>query len=98
MSNRKPFDIDAAQRRIEELERMKDHTCSDAELRSLNREIWKIQEKIYAEEDRQAQEYYNDPESVAWDEDMKQKNKEAHERWKAEHPDTPCYAEPNERD
>ena len=80
---------------IEELERSKEGAWSDAELKSLNREIWKIKEKIYAEEDRQAQEYYNDPESIARDEAMKQRNKEAMERWRAEHGNASPAVDPN---
>lgn len=84
MGKRKPFDLEEARRRLEEIEDPK--------------EAWKLRQKIYAEEDRLAQEYFNDPESRARDEAMKQSNKEATERWKAEHGDKPCYAEPNKPD
>ena len=94
---RKPFDVEAAYGQLEELETMKEHARSYAEVESLNRRIRKIQEKIFEEEDRQAQEYYNDSESIAQDEEMKQKNNEAHRRWKAEHGDDEAWwVEPNQ--
>ena len=98
MGTRRHYDIDEGYKRIEELEWKKERARTYAEVDQLNREIRKVREKIFAEEDRQAQELYNDPESIARDEAMKQSNKEALDRWKAEHPDTPCYVEPNKKD
>lgn len=95
---KKLFDIDEGYKRIEELECAKESVRSEAELKILNREIRKIKEKIYAEEDRQAQEYFNDPENIARDEAMKQSNKDAMDRWRAEHPGVQCYAEPNKEE
>ena len=80
MSRRKPFDLEEARRQLEEIDDPK--------------EAWKLRQKIYAEEDRLAQEYFNDPESRARDEAMKQSNREAMERWRAEHGDKACVAEP----
>lgn len=97
MGARRPYDIDEGYKRIEELEWKKEHARTYAEVDQLNREIRKIREKIFAEEDRQAQELYNDPESIASDEAMKQSNKEALDRWKAEHHDgEQWWVEPNE--
>ena len=57
MGRRKPFDLEEARRQLEEIDDPK--------------EAWKLRQKIYAEEDRQAQEFFNDPESRAKDEAMK---------------------------
>lgn len=94
MSKRRPFDIEAAQRRIDQLEDMRDYVPEDVSL-SMKTEIEKLQRKIYEEEDRLAQEMFEDPETVARDEEMKQKNKEAMDRWRAEHGSETCVADPN---
>ena len=109
MGKKKPFDIEAARDEIERLEaratsleyQMEDEVDEGVRMSyraMINRALKaadRLQRRITEEEDARAQEYFNDPESIARDEAMKQSNKDALDRWRAEHPDTPCYAEPN---
>lgn len=107
---RKPYDIEAARDEIERLEaratsleyQMEDEYDEGVRLSyraMINRALKaadKIRHRIMEEEDARAQEMFKDKEPEY--EAMMQSNKEALDRWKAEHPDTPCYAEPNKED
>lgn len=110
MGKRKPYDIEAARDEIERLEaqasaleyQMEDETdpvTLNAYRSMINRLIKKaskIRYRIMEEEDAQAQDLFKDREAA--DKAMEQSNQEAKERWKAEHGDEPCYAEPNKPD
>ena len=106
MSKRKPYDIEAARDEIEHLEaqasaleyQMEDETDPETlnayrvMVNRLIKKANKIRYRIMEEEDVQAQDLFKDREAA--DKAMEKSNQEAKDRWKAEHGDKPCYAEP----
>ena len=110
MSKKKPFDMDAARDEIDHLEaqasaleyQMEDETemetrqAYSAMIRRLLKKADKLRLRIMAEEDAQAQAMYKDREPEY--EAMMQRNQEAMDRWRAEHGDAACVAEPYNKD